>query len=94
MTTVAKREALAVLAEVSELAPDMRLGQLFADQGLLGEAHLGRGLGDIEDDELVAVLYRHRRELETRLEGEEQSAVPSGAATSVSGSSTHTAEGE
>ncbi|MBC8117243.1 MAG: hypothetical protein H7062_22840 [Candidatus Saccharimonas sp.] len=67
MMSNSQREALAVLAEVSELSPDVRLGQLFAHLGFLGEAHLGHGLGDIEDDELVAILYRHREELVSRL---------------------------
>ena len=66
MTPDLQREALAVLAEVWTLSPDVRLGQLFAHLGFLGEAHLGRGLGYIEDDELLAVLYRHRAELEAR----------------------------
>lgn len=68
MTDV-QREALAVLAEVWALSPDVRLGQLMAHLGFLGEAHLGKGLGYIEDDELIAVLHRHRTELEARLEG-------------------------
>lgn len=63
-----KREALAVLAEVCTMSPDVRLGQLFAHLGFLGERHLGRGLGYIEDDELMAVLYRHRAELLARTE--------------------------
>jgi hypothetical protein len=63
------REALAVLAEVWTLSPDVRLGQLMAHLGFLGEAHVGKGLGYIEDDELIAVLYRHRAELRARLEG-------------------------
>jgi hypothetical protein len=88
MTDV-QREAFAVLAEVCELSPDIRLGQLFAHLGFLGEAHLGRGLGYIEDDELVAVLYRHRAELVARLQGApNQTLPPIGAAISVSGSST------
>jgi hypothetical protein len=33
----------------------------------LGEAHLGRGLGDMEGDELMSILYRHRAELLARL---------------------------
>ena len=61
-----QREALAVLAEVVELSPDVRLGQLFAHLGFLGEAHLDRGLGYIDDDELLSVLYRHREELRAR----------------------------
>ena len=80
-----QREALGVLAEVWSLAPDVRLGQLLAHLGFLGEAHIGKGLGYIEDDELIAILYRHRAELKARLEGTPR---PGGAATSVSGSPT------
>jgi hypothetical protein len=84
-----QREALAVLAEVWALSPDVRLGQLMAHLGFLGEAHVGKGLGYIEDDELMAILYRHRAELRARLEGTpNQAPQPAGAATSVSGSST------
>ena len=57
MTSEMQREAIAALAEVWSLSPDVRLGQLLAHLGFLGEAHLGRGLGYIEDDELLAVLY-------------------------------------
>ena len=88
MTDV-QREALAVLAEIWALAPDMRLGQLMAHLGFLGEVHVGKGLGYIEDDELMAVLYRHRAELRARLEGTpEQPLRPTGPGMSVSGSST------
>src|SRR5437588_11076169 len=84
-----QREALTVLAEVWALSPDVRLGQLMAHLDFLGEAHVGKGLGYIEDDELIAVLYRHRAELRARLEGTPtQAPQPTGAATSVSGSST------
>ena len=68
MTSDLKREALAALAEVWALSPDVRLGQLLAHLGFLGEAHLGRGLGYIDDDELVSILYRHRDELLARLQ--------------------------
>jgi len=65
------------------------LGQLIAHLGFLGEAHHGKGLGYIEDDELVAVLYRHRMELSARLEGTANPSLRAAeAATSVSGSST------
>ena len=89
MTPDAQREALALLAEVWALSPDVRLGQLFAHLGFLGETHLGRGLGYIEDDELIAIMYRHRAELVARLQGTpDHVPQPTGAATSVSGSST------
>jgi hypothetical protein len=84
-----QRAALAMLTEVWALSPDVRLGQLMAHLGFLGEAHVGKGLGYIEDDELIAVLYRHRAELRARLEGTPTQALqPTGADTSVSGSPT------
>jgi hypothetical protein len=64
-----QQEALAVLAEIWSLSPEVRLGQLFAHLGFLGECHLGRGLGYIDDDELLTILYRHRAELLARSEG-------------------------
>jgi hypothetical protein len=89
MTSDMQREALAVLAELWALSPDVRLGQLFAHLGFLGEAHLDKGLGYIDDDELIAVMYRHKAELVARLQGAPcQVLPPTGAATSVSGSST------
>jgi hypothetical protein len=66
MTSDLQREAVAVLAEVWALSPDVRLGQLMAHLAFLGEAHLGRGLGYIDDDELLSILYRHRAELVAR----------------------------
>jgi hypothetical protein len=66
MTPATQTEALAVLGDIWALSPDVRLGQLFAHLGFLGEVHLGRGLGIIDDDELLSVLYRHREELEAR----------------------------
>lgn len=67
MTPELRREALSVLADIWEMSPDVRLGQLFAHLGFLGDAHLGRGLGYIDDDEMLSVLYRHRDELRARL---------------------------
>jgi hypothetical protein len=84
-----QREALSVLAEVWALSPDVRLGQLLAHLGFLGEAHIDRGLGSIEDDELVAILYRHRAELLARSQSSpDPRSQRTGAATSVSGSPT------
>ena len=89
MTSDVQREAMALLTEVWALSPDVRLGQLLAHLGFLGESHLGRGLGYIEDDELLAIVYRHRAELLARLQATPNPAAqPAGAATSVSGSPT------
>jgi hypothetical protein len=69
MTPDVQQQALSLLAEVWALSPDVRLGQLFAHLGFLGEVHLGRSLGYIDDDEFVSILYRHREELRARLQG-------------------------
>ena len=87
MTDIQK-EALAALAEVWDLSPDVRLGQLMAHLGFLGEVHIQRGLGYIEDDELIAILYRHRAELLARCKAPDKAPQRAGAAVSVSGSST------
>lgn len=76
MTPDIQREALAALAEVWSLSPDVRLGQLMAHLGFLGEVHLGRSLGYIDDDELLSILYRHRAELLARTQGSPNQALP------------------
>ena len=87
MTPDIQREALAILAEVWALSPDVRLGQLFSHLGFLGEVHLERGLGYIDDDELIAVMQCHRAELLARTQNTPSEARQmSGAATSISGS--------
>jgi hypothetical protein len=63
MTPDVRREALAALAELSDLVPEVRIGQLVAHLGFLSEDEGRRGLGDIEDDELLAVIRRHRQEV-------------------------------
>jgi hypothetical protein len=61
-----RQEALAVLTELAALAPDVRLGQLVAHVGFLGEDQCERSLWDIEDHELLEILRRHRNELLAR----------------------------
>ncbi len=87
--TELQREILAVLSEVGSLSPDVRMGQLMAHLGFLAEVHLDKGLAIIEDDELIAILYRHRSELLARAGGLPANPNPAtGSATSVSGAST------
>lgn len=66
MMSETKSEALAVLSEVCELSPDVRLGQLLAHIGFLGEDHVERSLWNIDDEQLLAILYHHRAELTSR----------------------------
>jgi hypothetical protein len=66
MSANVRQEALDVLAEIAALAPEVRLGQLMAHLGFLSEDQVERSLWDIEDDQLLAVLDRHRGELLAR----------------------------
>ena len=66
MIPATQREALAVLAELCELSTDVRLGQLLAHLGFLGEDQTGRSLWNIDDEQLLTVLYHHRAELAAR----------------------------
>jgi hypothetical protein len=70
MTNPTQTESLAVLAEVMNLSPDVRLGQLLAHLGFLGQDQTGRSLWDIDDEQLLAVLYHHREELTARAQRE------------------------
>jgi hypothetical protein len=85
MIPATQREALAVLAELCELSPDVRLGQLLAHLGFLGEDQTGRTLWNIDDEQLLAVLYHHRAELAARQPDTPTKALqPTGAASPVS----------
>jgi hypothetical protein len=66
MSANVRQEALDVLVEVARLAPEVRLGQLMAHLGFLSEDQFDRSLWDVEDDELLAALQRHRAELLAR----------------------------
>ena len=63
-----KREVLAVLAELCELSPEVRLGQLLAHLGFLGEDQVERSLWNIDDEQLLSVLYHHRSELTSSMQ--------------------------
>jgi hypothetical protein len=66
MIAQAQQEIVGKLAALVELSPDVRVGQLMAHLGFLAEDMFGRGLWDVEDDELLAVIERHRQELLVR----------------------------
>ena len=63
MNTDARKEALAALIELSDMAPELRIGQLVAHLGEMSEDDGGHGLGDIEDDRLMEIIRRHHQEL-------------------------------
>jgi hypothetical protein len=90
MSAGARQEALTVLAELAELAPEVRLGQMMAHLGFLSEDQVDRSIWDIEDDELLTVLYRHRSELIARQQPMPNQALPP-AAPATAGSSDQSA---
>lgn len=67
-----QRETLEVLAEVCDLSPHIRLGQLLAHLGFLGEDRAGHSLWAIDDMQLLDVLYHHRAELLARVQDDSQ----------------------
>jgi len=86
MTSDIRRQVISSLAEIWDMSSDVRLGQLLAHLGFLGEAHFGRNLADMEDDELMAILQRHKAELQARLRGAlDTTQSPRGSAVTVSG---------
>ena len=59
-------DVLLRLQEIHRLCPEMRLGQLLATIGMLGEDSTGRSLWDIEDGELAAAVERFASDLHRR----------------------------
>ena len=49
-----------------ELSPGVRVGQLVAHLGFLAEDAFGRGLWDLDDEQLLEVIRRHETELASR----------------------------
>ncbi len=56
--TQAREELLTLLTELSESAPDLRMGQLIANLATLAHGAKPEAIWDAEDDELVAAARR------------------------------------
>jgi hypothetical protein len=75
MITQVQRDVLRGLESLLELSsPDIRVAQLVAWLGVLAEDMEMRGLGDIEDEELLVVIGRFRNDLESRVSNTAESA--------------------
>jgi hypothetical protein len=61
-----RQEILAHLERVSELAPDVRLGQLIANLAFLASGPWDQSLWDLEDARLLEVLRQHVSDLAQR----------------------------
>jgi hypothetical protein len=61
-----RRDILRELERVSELAPEMRFGQLVANLAFLAAGPWNETLWDLEDDQLLAALRQHLADLSAR----------------------------
>ncbi len=62
MISPVRQEALQVLAELSELVPEVRLGQLIANLSYLAHGLSNESIWDMEDDELLTAARKHLEE--------------------------------
>jgi hypothetical protein len=61
-----RQEVLQVLAELSEVVPEVRLGQLMANLSYLVRGLSTEAIWDMEDDELLAAAREHLEEWRSR----------------------------
>jgi hypothetical protein len=59
MTSSTRSELLQVLTELSELCPEVRMGQLIANLATMARGATVEAIWDSEDEELLAAAQRH-----------------------------------
>ena len=72
MINPVRQEVLQTLAEISELAPEVRFGQLIANLSYLARGLSNESIWDMEDDELLAAARKHLEEWRSRRGSHEQ----------------------
>ena len=63
MIQATQQELIEKLAEIQQLSPDVRFGQLLAKLGLLVEDQTDQSLWDVEDARLLGAIEKHRADL-------------------------------
>ncbi len=81
MINPVRQEVLQALAEISELAPEVRLGQLIANLSYLARGLSNESIWDMEDDELLAAARKHLEEWRSRRDSHESESAGSAART-------------
>jgi hypothetical protein len=66
MTPTTHHELIEKLADIHQLSPGVRFGQLLANLGFLVEDRTDQTLREVEDDRLLEVMERHRSDLARR----------------------------
>jgi len=69
MTEPTRREILDALGRLSELAPDVRFGQLIANLSYLAVGPTNEAIWDMEDGQLLDAIRRHVADLSQREAG-------------------------
>jgi hypothetical protein len=59
MIDPARQEVLQVLTDLSEIVPEVRLGQLMANLSYLARGLSNEAIWDMEDEELLAAAREH-----------------------------------
>jgi len=67
MIPTTRHQLIEKLADIRQLSPDVRFGQLLANLGFLVEDQTDRTLREVEDDRLLEVMEQHRVDLARRL---------------------------
>jgi hypothetical protein len=63
MTDPIRQEILKALAQLSELTPDVRFGQLIANLSYLAVGPTNEAIWDMEDHELLGAIRQHIEDL-------------------------------
>lgn len=66
MISATGHELIEKLADLLQLSPDVRFGQLLANLGFLVEDQTDQSLRDVEDARLMEVMETHRADLTRR----------------------------
>lgn len=62
-----RQELIRQLEQLSELAPDMRFGQLIANLAFLAAGPWDQTLWDLKDEQLLAAVHQHLADLSERV---------------------------
>ncbi len=66
MISPVRHEVLTVLAELSEVCPEVRFGQLVANLSYLARGLSNESIWDMEDEELLNAARKHLEQWQTR----------------------------
>jgi hypothetical protein len=66
MISPVRQEVLQVLAELSAICPEVRLGQLIANLSYLARGLANESIWDMEDEELLEAARKHLEQWQAR----------------------------